>query len=123
MLGGGVPKIDRHGADGTALKHAVALVRDEIEMPDGCLTGREAYDRSTAALRDSEHLGEHFWHSNVVLNLRDAREAAAGYVRSVALGSSAPTKGRERLARLAERLVRLDAEAAVELEAARVATD
>ena len=98
VLGQETPRIDRATADLAALGHAVALGRDEIAMPRGYVTGQKAFALWAAALRDTEHLGQARWHSNVVLNLRINRQSAVAYLTEMARRHPAEAGGHIRSA-------------------------
>jgi hypothetical protein len=80
----------RGPADLDALRHAVALGRDELAMPAGYLTGQRAYPLWARMLRDLEHRGEARWHANVVLHLGINRRSAVAYLRAMAERHSQP---------------------------------
>ncbi len=148
-LAGPRPPVDRKAADVQALRRAVALARDEIVMPKGFRTGGKAFQLWAKCLRDLEHPGKHFWHTNVVVNLRVNRSSAVRYLRAMAgrhpaatadhlnaaadryeealaelkkadTGKSALASrpGREKLARLVERIAHVEKRAVDEIDAA-----
>lgn len=78
------PAIPRPEADRQALRHALALMRDEIALPWGYCSGAKAFAIWAAALRDREHLGQHYWHYNVVRCLLQSRRAAVVYLEAMA---------------------------------------
>lgn len=84
VVGDEIPVMDRAQADLEALKHAVALGRDEIAMPSDYLTGQRAYALWARTLRDLEHRGQARWHANVVLHLGINRRSAVAYLRAMA---------------------------------------
>lgn len=143
-----VPKVDRRTADREALRHAVALSRDEVAMPWGFVTGQKAYALWAQTLRDTEHLGEARWHCNMVRHLTLNRTSATAYLRGMVerQPAAAPrllaaaacyectlarlkeadlseaalmsSDGRKKLAALVEGIARIEADAVGELEAA-----
>lgn len=145
FLGEPMPMVDRHAADREALRHAVALGRDEVQMPWGFVTGQKAFTLWAQTLRDTEHLGEAGWHWNTVRHLTLNRASAIAYLRAMAARqpASAPhlkaaaaryeqtlarlreadlseaalmsSAGREKLAALAEEIARVEADAVGEL--------
>jgi hypothetical protein len=78
------PVIPRPEADRQALRHALALMRDEIALPWGYCSGAKAFATWAAALRDREHLGQHYWHYNVIRCLLQSRRAAVVYLEAMA---------------------------------------
>ncbi len=148
-LGGKIEKMDRRLADREALRHAVALARDKVKMPNNYLTGQGAYALWASELRQTDPPGQARWHANVVGNLTLRRGAAVGYLKAMSSRHEEPTrahllgavkqytnalavlktadtsseamtstKGREALAKLAERLAEIEAKAALQLEQA-----
>jgi hypothetical protein len=93
-----VPVLDRRQADLEALRHAVALGRDEVTMPGGYVTGQKAYALWAATLRDTEHLGEARWHANMVLHLSINRPSAPVYLAQMATRHPEPVAGHLRAA-------------------------
>lgn len=79
-----VPRLDRKAADLEALRHAVALGRDEVTVPGRYVTGQKAHALWAATLRDLAHLGEARWHSNMVLHLSINRQSAPIYLEQMA---------------------------------------
>jgi hypothetical protein len=75
--------MDRGEADIEALRHAIALGRDEIAMPADYLTGQRAFALWARTLRDMENRGQARWHANVVLHLDINRRSAVAYLRSM----------------------------------------
>ncbi len=148
FLGKEVPKLDRRAADREALRHAVALGRDQVPMPGGYLTGQKAFALWASTLRDTEHSGQARWHWNTVGRLTDNRASAVTYLRAMAPRHPAAAphlqaaaaqyeqtqaqlkaadwseaallskEGREQLARLVEEIARGEAGAVEELEQA-----
>ncbi len=149
VIGDKVGRMDRRLADRESLRHAVALARDQVKMPNDYLTGQRAYALWASELRQLDPPGKAHWHANVVWNLTLRRRAAVAYLGAMsrrydgptrsllltaieryeeALGvlkavdtsakSLTTTKGREALAKLAERLAEIEAKAALQLEQA-----
>ena len=144
-----VEKLDRRLADRESLRHAVALARDEVKMPNDYLTGQRAYALWASELRQMDPQGQARWHANVRGNLTLRRRAAVAYLEAMSRRHDGPTcthlsgavdgykealgvlktadtsseamtsaKGREALAKLAERLAGIEAKAALQLEQA-----
>ena len=99
-VGEAVPTIDRTKADFEALKFAVALHRDQIlgtnaeypgeyplrradEFGQYWRTGLKSFSSWIACLEDTEHLGQPFWHSNVVGHLYWNRSTAVRYLKAM----------------------------------------
>ncbi len=149
ILGNKVEKMDRRLADREALRHAVALARDEVKMPSDYLTGQRAYALWASELRQMDPPGQPRWHTNVCNFLTLRRRAAVTYLEVMSRRQEEPTRayllaavdrykevlevlktadtsrkamtsigGREALALLAERLAKIEAEAARQLEQA-----
>ncbi|MFH0965049.1 MAG: M56 family metallopeptidase [Planctomycetota bacterium] len=160
VLGGEVRPMDRRQADLEALHHAVALGKDAyvVAVPEfwpqwkavrARFTGERAFALWAEALRDTEHLGEARWHSNMRLHLGIDRKSAVVYLRAMAKRHSAnfaghlnraadlyaqvidelkkadtsedammSKDGREKLAKLVERIAAIEAGAAADLEKA-----
>ena len=154
VLGDEITPLDRRQADIEALRHALALARDRAGAPPRCFTGRKSYRLWTEALRDTEHLGQARWQSNMCLHLGINRRAASAYVRKMAtrhpeeiathLNAAAALfeqvleqlstadistetmgtqEGRERLAKLVERIAVADRRGFAEIETALAAAD
>ena len=144
-----VEKLDRRLADRESLRHAVALARDEVKMPNDYLTGQRAYALWASELRQMDPQGQARWHANVRGNLTLRRRAAVAYLEAMSRRHSGSTRthllgaierykealgvlktadtssqalaaaeGREALAKLAERLARIEVKAASQLERA-----
>lgn len=99
-----VETMDREQADLAALRYAVALHRDQVlEESDtsaagewACSlrdkeavgkqwrTGRKTFAAWAACLRDTEHPGQPYWHSNVVRHLSLNRGSAVRYLETMA---------------------------------------
>ena len=149
VLGEKIEKLDRRQADRQSLRHAVALARDEVKMPNDYLTGQRAYALWASELRQMDPPGQARWHANVRGNLTLRRRAAVAYLEAMSRRHDGPTcthllgavdgykealgvlktadtsseamtsaKGREALAKLAERLAGIEAKAALQLEQA-----
>jgi hypothetical protein len=99
-VGEAIPTIDRMEADLEALKFALALHRDQVLGPDVeyrgeyplrradeygeyWRTGLKSFSSWKACLEDTEHLGQHFWHSNVVGHLHWQRSTAVRYLKAM----------------------------------------
>ncbi|MHC4718519.1 MAG: hypothetical protein ACYS5V_16235 [Planctomycetota bacterium] len=83
ILGDRIKPMDRRLADRQALRHAVALVRDEVKMPSDFLTGQRAYVLWASELRQMDPPGQARWHANVVGNLSVRRRAAVRYLETM----------------------------------------
>lgn len=83
-VGEAQPPLDRRQADLEALRHAVALARDEVALPGGYVSGQKAYALWAATLRDLEHLGQARWHANMKLHLGLNRHSAPLYLQQMA---------------------------------------
>ncbi len=149
VLGEKIEKLDRRQADRQSLRHAVALARDEVKMPNDYLTGQRAYALWASELRQMDPPGQARWHANVRRGLTLRRRAAVAYLEAMSRRHDEPTrshllmavdqyrkvlsvlktadtsakalttsKGREALAKLAERLAGIEAKAALQLEQA-----
>ena len=149
VLGEKIEKLDRRQADRQSLRHAVALARDEVKMPNDYLTGQRAYALWASELRQMDPPGQARWHANVRRGLTLRRRAAVAYLEAMSRRHDGPTrthlllavdqyrkvlsvlktadtsseamtsaKGREALAKLAERLAGIEAKAALQLEQA-----
>ena len=92
VLGDKVEKMDRRLADREALRHAVALARDQVKMPNDYLTGKGAYALWASELRQSDPPGEARWHANVVGNLSVRRRAAIAYLEAMSRRHDEPTR-------------------------------
>jgi len=87
-------RLDRRHADLEALNHAVALGRDDVEMAVPVFlpewneargfTGQRAFALWCKALRDTEHLGQARYHTNMCLHLSINRRSAIAYLRAMA---------------------------------------
>jgi len=100
VLGEKCARLPRERADVEALRFAVALGREEAEdriraiprcsgqpanlPPGGRYTGRQAFALWARLLRDPELWGEHFYHANVVFQLKISRHRTAPYLRAMA---------------------------------------
>jgi len=95
VLGEERDRMDRKAADLAALRHAVALSRDgfEVRLPDYAVewepitaryTGQKSFALWAEMLRDTEHLGQRRWHSNMCLHLGLNRGSAVRYLREMA---------------------------------------
>jgi len=95
VLGDETSRMDRKAVDLAALRHAVALSRDgfEVRLPDYAVewepitaryTGQKSFALWAAMLRDTEHLGQSRWHSNMCLHLGLNRTSAVTYLRDMA---------------------------------------
>lgn len=145
LLGDPVEAITRAEADRASLAHAIDLWRDAFE---GGVSGERAFALWCKALRDLDHLGEARWHANMCGNLSINRQSAVNYLRAMAARRSeagerlnaaadhyarevrvlanadtspealSAAEGRERLARLAEEMAGIEAEAIAEIAAA-----
>lgn len=92
VLGDQVEKMDRRLADREALRHAVALARDEVEMPNDYLTGQRAYALWASELRQLDPPGQARWHANVRGNLSLRRRAAVAYLEAMSRRHDEPTR-------------------------------
>jgi hypothetical protein len=95
VLGDETPRMDRKVADLAALGHAVALSRDgfDVRLPDYAVewepvsaryTGQKSFALWAEMLRDTGHLGQPRWHSNMCLHLGLNRTSAVTYLREMA---------------------------------------
>jgi hypothetical protein len=95
LLGEATERLDRKAADLAALRHAVALAKDELDVKlpaywaewepvTARYTGQKSYALWATMLRDTEHLGQARWHSNMVFHLRLNRGSAVRYLRAMA---------------------------------------
>lgn len=89
MLGRRIEPMDRDAADVAALRHAVALARDqagpiEERWRHRRFTGQKAYAAWAAFLRNMDEPTVDRHHANVKGNLLGNRRAAVAYLRSVA---------------------------------------
>jgi hypothetical protein len=149
--GQSIKAIDRREADIEALDFAIDVARDRLgkTAPPNKLSGQKSFTLWARLLRDSDHWSAHFYHANVVGNLRTNRRSAGPYLRSMAkrhksaaashLLAAADTyenvlkaldeadtskqimsspDGREKLAKLVERIAALEAKAANEMDKA-----
>ena len=99
-VGAAMATIDRTKADVEALKFAIALHRDQVLGTDEVYhgedplrradeygqywrTGLKSFSAWIACLEDTEHLGQPFWHSNVVGHLYWNRHAAVRYLNTM----------------------------------------
>lgn len=99
-IGEAIPTIDRTKADFEALKFAIALHRDQVlgtnveyrgeyplrradEYGKYWRTGLKSFSSWKACLEDAEHLGQPFWHSNVVGHLYWNRSTAVRYLKAM----------------------------------------
>jgi hypothetical protein len=94
ILGGKIKPLDRRLADREAIRHAVALARDEVKMPNKYLTGQRAYALWASELRQMDPPGQARWHANVVLNLSVRRRAAVVYLEAMSRRQDEPTRAR-----------------------------
>jgi len=95
-----VQRIDRKEADLEALKYAIALHRDQVlganvkysgkyplrdveKLSKYWRTGLKSFASWIRCLQDMEHLGQHFWHSNVLLHLFLSRSSAIRYLQAM----------------------------------------
>jgi len=95
-----VPRIERRKADLEALKYAIALHRDQVlgsnpeysgEYPlrgaekfsKYWRTGLKSFTSWMHCLQDVEHLGQHYWHSNVRGHLDINRSSAIRYLKAM----------------------------------------
>jgi hypothetical protein len=83
-LGEPVPRLDRAKADLQTLRHAIALGRDEVAMPEGYVTGQKAFALWARMLRDVDHLGQTRWHANVILHYSVNRPSAVACLTTMA---------------------------------------
>jgi hypothetical protein len=166
-VGEPVPTIDRTKADLEALKFAIALHREQVlgtkvgydgeyplrradEYGKYWRTGLKSFSAWIACLEDTEHLGQPFWHSNVVGHLYWNRRTAVRYLKAMQERHSktiavhlenaiqryqaviaelnkvdtsreaiiVSLQGRGQLIKSIERIMQLESQAVVELEAA-----
>jgi len=99
-IGEAIPATDRTKADLEALKFAIALHRDQVlgtnveyrgeyplrradEYGEYWRTGLKSFSSWIACLEDTEHLGQPFWHSNVVGHLYWNRSTAVRYLKAM----------------------------------------
>jgi hypothetical protein len=80
------PGMDRLAADVEALAWAVRLGRDEVGLSGrpGKSSGRRSWQLWLAQLVSAEKAGPHFWHANVLRQLRNGRRHAVAYLRAMA---------------------------------------
>ena len=78
--------MSRRQADAEALEFAVRLGRDEMDLSHlpGKFSGRKAWELWFAQIEDPGLCGPHFYHANVLGQLRQNRVAAAAYLRAMA---------------------------------------
>jgi hypothetical protein len=90
VLGEPAVPMDRHQADAEALKFALRLGRDEVDLSHlpGKLSGRRAWELWISQLKDPELCGPHFYSANVIGYLRQNRASAATYLRAMSLRHS-----------------------------------
>ncbi len=84
FVGGPVAPLVREAADHEALRHALCLVRDEVPLPGGYVTGQTAFSLWVRALGDMEHLGQARWHANMASHLSINRTSAVEYLTAMA---------------------------------------
>lgn len=92
VLGDKIEKMDRRLADRQSLRHAVALVRDQVKMPNNYLTGQRAYALWASELRQMAPLGQVRWHANVRGNLTFRRKVAVAYLEAMSRRHDGPTR-------------------------------
>lgn len=77
--------IDRTWADAEAVEFAVCLHNDQYGTPlPGKTSGKASFALWARLLRDPETCGPHFYHANVVGQLRQLRTSAPSYLREMA---------------------------------------
>ncbi len=86
-----IEPMDRRLADRQALRHAVALARDQVKMPNNFLTGQRAYALWAGELRQIDPPDQPRWHANVVANLSVRRRAAVDYLQTMSRRQDDPT--------------------------------
>ncbi len=93
---------DRHQADVEALDFAVRLGRDEVDLSHlpGKSSGRRSWELWAQQLADDRLCGPHFYHANVVWNLRINRNVVPAYLRR--MGARHPQPIADPLARAAD---------------------
>ena len=92
VLGDKIKPMDRRLADREALRHAVALARDEVKMPNDYLTGQRAYALWASELRQTDPPDQSGWHANVIGNLSVRRAAAIAYLEAMSRRQDEPTR-------------------------------
>jgi hypothetical protein len=92
-----IQKIDRKEADLEALKYAIALHREEVvgvkvkysgkyplrdveKYSKYWRTGLKSFAAWLKCLRDTEHIGQYYYHSNILLHLYLGRSSAIRYL-------------------------------------------
>ena len=86
LLGERAEPMDRRQADREALRHALDLARDRLDgrAPANKLSGQAAFRLWASLLRDDEGWGAHFYHANVLGQLKISRRSAVPYLREMA---------------------------------------
>jgi hypothetical protein len=92
VLGDKIEKMDRRLADRQSLRHAAALARDQVKMPNDYLTGQRAYALWASELRQMAPPGQARWHANVRGNLTLRRKAAVAYLEAMSRRHDGPTR-------------------------------
>jgi hypothetical protein len=99
-VGDPIPKMDRVKADMESLKFAIALHRDLVLGMDHEYSGTFALRHGNqyrkywrtgikslhswiSCLEDHDHMGEHYWHSNVKFTLEWNRKSAVRYLEAM----------------------------------------
>jgi len=75
------PPMRRSDIDRESLRYAVALSRDAGSSER--FTGQRSFELWIKALRDTEHLGEARWHTDLVRHLRINRSSAVAYLSAM----------------------------------------
>jgi hypothetical protein len=95
VFGERTKRLDRAAADREALRYAIALGHDEVNVAvpptweewrqiSGRFTGQKAFALWEQSLRDIEHPGEPRYQANMVLHLGINRRSAVAYLRAMA---------------------------------------
>lgn len=88
------PRLERRAADASAIAFALRLGHDQLDLAQlpGKSSGQRSWQLWLEQLASEELCGPHFYHANVVGNLRQNRLGAEVYLRQMAARHEAPVQ-------------------------------